>query len=68
MAISRDGEAGVSAIDDHRFAPRDHWYSLCRVCALAEAAHVRSSILHPATHNYRCPDCVTKHRDRCPHR
>jgi hypothetical protein len=65
---TRDGEAGVSIIDSHRFAPRDGWYSLCRVCGLGEAAHRRTSIVHPANRNYRCPNCVTEGRDRCPHR
>lgn len=26
-------------VDDHPFVPRDEWWSLCKVCGLARAAH-----------------------------
>lgn len=74
--MRRDGEAGVSAVDDHVFSPRGEWWSQCRHCGLSEAAHVGSAML-PETEisrNYRCPLCVTArdfgkpypHPEECP--
>lgn len=48
--MTKDGEAGVSAITSHTFTPRGDWYSLCRVCGLAESAHVRTALR-------RCASC-----------
>lgn len=33
-----------SGITDHAFEPRHAWYSLCKHCGLAEAAHAESAI------------------------
>lgn len=30
-------------ITDHEFVPRDEWWSLCKTCGLAQAAHAESS-------------------------
>jgi hypothetical protein len=30
-------------ISDHAYVPRDEWWSLCRVCGLAQAAHAEVS-------------------------
>jgi hypothetical protein len=42
---------GTSAISDHRYQPRGEWWSVCRFCGLAEAAHARSAVRR------RCLDC-----------
>lgn len=31
-----------SVISDHPFEPRGAWWSLCKVCSLAESAHTES--------------------------
>lgn len=31
-------------ITDHKYAPRDEWWSLCKYCPLAEAAHAESEL------------------------
>lgn len=31
-------------ISDHAFIPRDEWWSLCKVCGLAQAAHAETTI------------------------
>lgn len=33
-------------ISDHAFVPRAEWWSLCRVCGLAEAAHDETTVDH----------------------
>lgn len=33
-----------SVIVDHAFEPRDKWWSLCKHCGLAQAAHSESTI------------------------
>jgi hypothetical protein len=33
-----------SNITDHPFEPRDKWWSLCKVCGLAQAAHAATTI------------------------
>lgn len=33
-----------SLIEDHQYEPRAEWWSLCRHCNLAQAAHASSSI------------------------
>jgi hypothetical protein len=35
-----------SIVDDHPFKPKDHWWSLCEVCNLSEAAHTETTLLH----------------------
>lgn len=35
--------AGSSAITSHAFTPRGEWWTVCRVCGLAEAAHTSST-------------------------
>lgn len=36
-----------SVITDHPFEPRDRWWSLCKHCGLAQAAHSSSTINTP---------------------
>lgn len=31
-------------VSDHPFVPRDEWWSLCKVCALAQAAHAETTV------------------------
>jgi hypothetical protein len=33
-----------SVINDHPFVPQDEWWSLCKHCGLAQAAHSSSTI------------------------
>lgn len=33
-----------SAITDHAFEPRGDWYTVCKHCHLAEAAHAETTI------------------------
>lgn len=33
-----------AGIDDHPFEPRGEWYTLCKHCGLAEAAHKETTI------------------------
>lgn len=33
-----------AAIEDHAYVPRGEWWSLCRICGLAEAAHNTTTI------------------------
>lgn len=33
-----------SVITDHKFAPMGEWYTRCKRCRLAEAAHAQSEI------------------------
>lgn len=32
------------AIEDHAFVPRAQWWSLCKICGLAQAAHLETTI------------------------
>lgn len=36
--------ADPAIISDHAFEPRDQWWSLCKHCGLAQAAHSETSI------------------------
>jgi len=45
MKLVTDTNA-ASTITDHAFVPRGLWWSLCKVCSLAEAAH-RDTMLNP---------------------
>lgn len=60
-------EAGVATVDEHAFEPRGAWYSLCRICGLALAAHTRSSVELDVANTYRCPDCVQRGASSCSH-
>ncbi len=31
-----------SGVTDHKFSPRGEWWTLCRICGLAQAAHKES--------------------------
>lgn len=33
-----------SGITDHSFEPRGEWYTLCRHCGLAQAAHAETTV------------------------
>lgn len=33
-----------SGITDHAFEPRGEWYTLCRHCGLAQAAHAETTV------------------------
>jgi len=37
--------AGSSAITNHCFIPRGEWWTVCEVCAMAEAAHTYTATL-----------------------
>lgn len=32
-----------SAVTDHPFEPRDRWWSVCKHCGIAEAAHLHTT-------------------------
>lgn len=40
---------GASAVTDHAFAPRGEWWTRCKHCNLAEAAHMRTSMSPPGS-------------------
>ncbi len=47
MAEAKEPKAEDEAppgVDDHPFEPRGRWYSLCKHCGLARAAHSSSTI------------------------
>lgn len=50
-----------STITNHAFVPENEWWTCCALCGLAESAHTRTTVNHPAVINapYRCPECVT---------
>jgi hypothetical protein len=33
-----------SGVTDHAFVPRGAWYTLCRICGLAQAAHRETTV------------------------
>lgn len=37
-------DEGPAIINDHAFVPRAQWWSLCKICSLAEAAHLETTI------------------------
>ena len=46
-----DHDETPSMIKDHSFVPRSEWWSLCKVCGLAQAAHSESTISFPFDYN-----------------
>lgn len=38
-------------ISDHKFSPRGEWYTLCRHCSLAEAAHQATELRYYSDDN-----------------
>lgn len=40
----RGHDEAPSAITDHAFVPRAQWWSLCKICGLAQAAHSSTTI------------------------
>lgn len=42
--MNADGERGVSAVTEHPFTPRGEWWTVCRECGLAEAAHTKTTL------------------------
>lgn len=38
-------ESGSAMIDSHPFIPRGKWFTPCKVCGLAEAAHLDSVLI-----------------------
>ena len=42
-ALRTNVDAGVPSMV-HPFAPRGAWWTTCRVCGLAEAAHVQTTL------------------------
>lgn len=41
--------ATPAAITNHAFEPEDAWWTVCRVCGLAEAAHETTTLPASAT-------------------
>lgn len=39
-----DYDEAPSAISDHAYEPRGAWYTVCRICNLAEAAHTETTL------------------------
>lgn len=39
-----------SGITDHPFEPKGLWFTLCKVCNLAESAHAETTISRPPSH------------------
>lgn len=42
--ITRDGEKPAELITDHKWSPIDEWWTRCRHCRLAQAAHAESEL------------------------
>lgn len=68
-----DGEAGVSMITNHAFAA-EPWWDRCAACGLSMAAHVYTDAASMgamdaefAALTYRCPYCIDRRIDPCPH-
>lgn len=40
--ISHDTSPAI--ITDHPFEPRGEWWTLCKICSLAEAAHAETTL------------------------
>jgi hypothetical protein len=36
--------ADQASVEEHPFEPRDEWWSLCRICGLAESAHFETTV------------------------
>lgn len=34
---------GATTVEDHPYEPRGEWWTVCKVCGLAEAAHVTTT-------------------------
>lgn len=43
-ALTPVHDEAPAIITDHAFVPRAEWWSLCRCCSLAEAAHQRTTL------------------------
>lgn len=43
-------------ISDHAFEPRGEWWSLCKHCPLAEAAHAETTLTHHDKYHYYSDD------------
>jgi hypothetical protein len=41
--VQADPHRDPAPVADHAFSPRGEWWSLCRVCSLAEAAHIEKT-------------------------
>jgi hypothetical protein len=39
-------DTSPAIIRDHAFEPRGEWWTLCKICSLAEAAHTETTIDH----------------------
>lgn len=37
-------DESAAIIRDHKFSPKDYWFSLCRHCNLAESAHEETEL------------------------
>lgn len=44
MAKEIGHDEAPAIITDHAYVPRDEWWSLCKHCGLAEAAHKETTI------------------------
>lgn len=54
MNVERDtGDDGPAVITDHPFEPREDWYTVCRICDLAEAAHETTTLYDEHLHRRR---------------
>lgn len=62
-------EVGTATQTDHPFQVDGEWWERCRVCGFGAPAHATTAVgLGPDPNQpYRCPDCVTRGREKCPH-
>lgn len=44
MKDTTNAGVGASAVADHPFQPVGAWFTVCRTCGLAEAAHTRTTL------------------------
>lgn len=61
-----------SLITHHAFVPDGDWWTTCKRCGLAEAAHAASMTLKQRDDElaglpYRCPYCIDRRRASCEH-
>lgn len=40
-------DTAPAIITDHKFSPRGDWYTLCKICRLAESAHAETENVRP---------------------
>lgn len=42
--VNKSHDEAPAEIEDHAFVPRGQWWSLCKICGLAQAAHSSTTI------------------------